>query len=370
MTRSIRIVVLGALLTLAGCAVFTGPDEAARLPTVSQAAGTDAAALPARDAGESQDKLAVAGPVVAPPAGESCAVPAGWVPYQLQLNETVYSVALRATVSAEDLLRANCTASPAAIRAGSWLYAPPEVAASAPQTVLPLGISALVVNPAEAAAGEPVTLAWKAQGPVVRVRAGWLAGEQFIEAATGLPVVGAWQMALPVEACGSVTLVVRASDGLHEVAAQTTVRVRCDEGWFFDPAPAECPAPPLVTTLIEQRFERGVMIYAPALGTHYALVNGRASQRLPDDYALELAAASGVILSAGLTEPTGAIGAAWRSEAALRVALGYATGEATRYMGLMQRAPGAAHETLYLSAGGGGVYRFVEGGAWGMVAAP
>lgn len=370
MNRKSVLILICTLSLMAGCEIFTGSTQSGnRLPTVSHTPAANAAAssaLPVKAGGGSQRVVASTS---GSSAQETCPAPVGWTLYQMRLNETIYSVALRANVGAADLLRANCQTNPAAFSAGVWLYAPPEAANTAADTLLPLSISALVVDPQEAAAGDMITLAWKAQGPVVRVRAGWLYGGQFIEQASGLPAVGVWQAPVPADGRSAITYEIRVSDGLHEVAAQTAVRVRCSDRWFFNPAPGECPTPSLVTTFVEQRFERGIVVYVPALGVHYVLIGGQAGRLVPDTYqpGMPLAALpAGTAIPAGYHQPDGPIGAMWLAvDDGTRAGLGYAAGDALRYVGFMQRAPG---DTVYFSAGVGGVYRLVEGSAWQFLA--
>jgi LysM repeat protein len=53
-----------------------------------------------------------------------CLPPAGWVLYQVQPNETLFSIAARYGLTAEDLQQANCLPSVDLIRSGQGLYVP------------------------------------------------------------------------------------------------------------------------------------------------------------------------------------------------------------------------------------------------------
>jgi len=365
MIRTVTLTLLVLLLT--GCSL-DGPQQAARFPTVAQpVAAKVAPVVPASLL--SGAPAANTGPVLAPPQ-TTCPIPTGWLPYQMQINETVYSVAARANLSAAGLLETNCLSATAAVGSGTWLYVPPQAVSSRPQTSLPLGIGAFVADPLAVPAGGTVRLAWQAVGPAVRVRVGWVYQDQFIQEADNLPQVGLWQIQVPADGRETMTFAVRASDGLHEVAAQTTVQVRCPEGWFFNPQPSGCPLPSLVTTFYEQPFEHGTIVYIPALGIHYALVPGQPARQIANtflpgmplkDPALDTA------VSAGLRQPTGAINYAWRSDEALRTALGYALGEPSIYTGLFQRAVTASGETIAFSAASGQVYTMTLDGAWSLI---
>jgi hypothetical protein len=297
------------------------------------------------------------------------------------LNETIYSIAARAAVGVDELLKANCLPVGYALKAGAWLAVPSQAAVTSPQTFLPLGVASFGADVHNVPAGGTVTLAWQAQGPVVAVRLGWLYGDQFIDEAQGLPAAGAWVVHVPDDGRESITYVLRAGDGVEEVAAQTTVSIRCGEGWFFSPAPPGCPLPPLVTTFEEQAFERGTIVYIPALRVHYLFVQGYPAHQITDTFVPGMPLidpALNAVIPAGLTQPRGAINLAWRSDKGWQAALGYAVGAARTYTGMHQRtlsangangADGASNgassgEVIYLSTSGGAVYRFAEGQGW------
>lgn len=303
------------------------------------------------------------------PAQSACPIPAGWNAYQVQINETVYSIAAQAGISAADLIRANCASTAATFRAGGWLYVPPGTRAAAPHTLLPLGISAFIADPLVVPAGGTVRFAWQAMGPVVGVRLGWVYGDRFIEEAVGLPAGGGWQVQVPADGRTSITYMIRVSDGLQEVAAQVTIGVMCPEGWFFSPPPADCPLPALATTLHEQSFERGSIIYVPALRVHYVLLTGQPTWQVADKYVPGMPLREPdptAVIPAGLREPSGPIYYAWHG---LAGELGYATGDEQTYAGMHQRAVSASGETLAFSATWGRVVVITPGGAWQVVVA-
>jgi hypothetical protein len=366
MIRTVTVTLLVLLLT--GCSLDS-PKQAARFPTVAQPVSAKVAPVVPASLLSGAPVAANTGPVLAPPQ-TTCPIPTGWLPYQMQINETVYSVAVRANLSAAGLLEINCLSATAVVGSGTWLYVPPQAASSRPQTSLPLGIGAFVADPLVVPAGGTVRLAWQAVGPAVRVRVGWVYQDQFIQEADNLPQVGLWQIQVPADGRETMTFTVRASDGLHEVAAQTTVQIRCPEGWFYNPQPSGCPLPSLVTTFYGQLFEHGTIVYIPALGVHYALVPGQAARQIAstflpgmplNDPALDEA------VPAGMRQPTGAINYAWRSDEALRTTLGYAVGEPSIYTGLFQRAVTASGETIAFSAASGQVYTLTLDGSWALV---
>jgi hypothetical protein len=361
-----QVMALGAVILLAGCSI-SGAGES--LPTVAQPAKAQAPAADTNAAGFGAIRLA-SDPGAAQ-RGAACPVPGGWVFYHVALNETLYSIAARGAVSADDLIKANCLPAAYALKAGTWLAVPAKAAATSPQTFLPLGVSAFVADPVTVPAGGMITLAWQAQGPVVAVRLGWMYGDQFVEEAGRLPSTGVWTLRVPDDGRESITYVLRAGDGIEEVAAQTTISIRCGQGWFFNPAPVGCPLPPLVTTFEEQTFERGIMVYIPALRTHYAFIQGYPAHQIADTFTPGMPLIDPALtaaIPAGLTQPRGPINAAWRSDKRLQAALGYAVGQARTYTGMHQRTISASGvETIYFSTSGGAVYRFAEGQAWQVI---
>ena len=145
------------------------------------------------------------------------------------------------------------------------------------------------------------------------------------------------------------------------------VQIRCPQAWFYAPAPVGCPFPPLVTLFQQQTFERGVIIYLPALRVHYVFVAGRGVRQMADTFVPGMPlkdAALEAAIPAGLRQPTGAIFYAWRSDQALQAALGYAVGDVQTYTGMHQRAVSSEGETVSFSAGSGQVYQVLPDGTW------
>jgi hypothetical protein len=366
MAKKLTFTLLGTALLVAGCAVFPDSNDVSHVPTAPQRATAQSS--------QSQTVL-VGAKVKAPVTGQiqtraNCPPPAGWVLYQLRLNETIYSLALRANIAARDVLKANCVDDASDLHAGSWLYVPPQATNAQPQTLLPLGISALVVDPEAVPAGGTVNLTWQTQGPVVRVRLGWVYGSQFVQVADSLPSIGTWPVQVPTDGRETITFMLRVSDGVSEVAAQTTVRVACPESWFFGPSPTGCPYPPLVTTFREQHFERGTMVYVPALGVSYLLIFDQPAYQIDDTFAPGMPLTDPALeanIPPGLHQPSGPINYAWRSDTKLMAALGYAVSDEVRYTGMLQRAVSAGGETVYFSASSGTIYRFVHGQPWQII---
>lgn len=365
------ISLIGLSLVLSACGLDEpGVQRSSAAPTIPEDV------KPTKDAQNPADPMLIAansvgGPIPNNPAAQpTCTYPAGWVPYQLQVNETPHSLAARAEVTAEQIWMANCLVAGSRLGVGQTVYVPPAVLATSPDTLLPLGISAIVADPPVVSSGGTVNLTWQGQGPVVSVRVGWVYNGQFMEAARNLPKIGTWQLTIPNDGRESVMLMVRVGDGGQEVAAQTMVKVSCGQAWFFAPAASGCPLPPLMTTFQEQTFERGRIVYVPALAAHYILIDGQQAIKVADSYVPGMLMKDPGLepaVPAGMLQPSGSLYYAWRASEEIRVALGWATTNVVEYTGMLQRAVDASGERVYFSAGTGGIYRTAAGQAWSLV---
>jgi hypothetical protein len=293
-----------------------------------------------------------------------CSYPAGWRAYRVTEVDTLDGLALRYGLSVEQLLQSNCLLSADQVLPGLVIYLPSVAPTVSVQTILPLGVSSLQVEPMVVNPGGRLVLSWAAQGPVQTVRLGALFNGQYFELAKDLPFQGAVELRAPDDGREAISYVVLVGDGYQEVAAQATVRILCRESWFFLPAPAGCPSSLLVTSFQAQSFERGVILYVPALGLHYVLVTGQEAVEVDDNYIPGMPDYDpGLIPPPNTQQPRGAIFHLWHNES-VRAALGYATGEAVTYLGMMQRSVSSGGEVSYLSASNGDVYRLGDGLVW------
>ncbi len=346
-------------LVLVGCNLSESVDAStpAKEPTLSEIASPASSKLVVNTAFQQDSAKQI----------QTCVYPTGWIPYQLQVNENIYTVSTRYGITADALMQGNCFTDPAFANNGSYVYVPPTALTAPPQTILPLGISTFIADPVVAPAGGQVTLVWQAQGSVMNVRAGWLYNGQFIEEMSGLPIAGSIQLPVFNDGRDSMTFMIRISDGIQEVAAQSTVQVTCGEGWFFAPEPAECPTSALVTTFREQRFERGTIVYLPALGELYVMIVGQAAIKVQDEYIPGMPLFDGLYRAPeGFQQANGPIYYIWRKDG-IREALGYAIEPETQYQGMLQRTVSAQGEKIYFSASNFHVYQVSRGAAWGVI---
>jgi len=124
------------------------------------------------------------------------------------------------------------------------------------------------------------------------------------------------------------TLRVQAGGGPNAFTlASATVGVQVDcrgyRDWFFENAPATCPALPLHSSAAAQRFERGRMIWVAATGEYFAFFYppGGAQgeyRRVFDPLSLKPGASVdnriGLTPPPGLHEPVSGFGLIWRGE--------------------------------------------------------
>lgn len=353
------VVLLGALVLL-GIACAPSPsaqaeDHASIKPTLA------AVELPSRTV------ASFARPLAAPPRDltANCFYPAGWQVYTVGEKETAQSVAWQFNLTVEQLLQGNCIPDPVLVVQGLVIYVPPIQPNL--QTVLPLGVSAFIAQPALVSPGGKTTLAWQSQGDVRSVRVGWVFNGQYYQSADQLPANGSLEVFTPNDGRDLITYVVIVSNGQQEVYAQTTVQIECREGWFFAPSPLGCPSALLVTQFQEQAFERGTILYLPALGRLYVMVVGQEAIEVDDTYIPGQPNYNPAIaIPSGYSTPTGALYHLWQNEA-IRTALGFALQEPITYDGMLQRAVSLNGEVLYLLASSGHVYRIGRGLVWGVI---
>ncbi len=151
--------------------------------------------------------------------------------------------------------------------------------------------------------------------------------------------------------------------------ARLTIPIRCPIQWFFTPPPNECPAQEAVdTTIIEQPFERGRMVYIADRTQIYVLFNdgnNPAWLSFNSQYNSEIHPESeaNFVPPPGLFQPLRELGFLWRSNETVRNRLGLGTSEAKNFQGFYQTAPSSnEREDLYLTAGDNTILNIIPGG--------
>lgn len=160
-----------------------------------------------------------------------------------------------------------------------------------------------------------------------------------------------------------------------QVTQGLSVPLECPVQWFFNPPPLECaddPAEP--SFLIEQRFERGRMLYIGVDDEVIALFNDgfepawvAFANRYNPNQDPELD--PNFVPPPGFYQPTGRLGFVWRGNDTVRNRLGLALEPELAYEAQVQRATlfgGAA--SLYVASTDGSILQIIEGGdSWQII---
>lgn len=169
-----------------------------------------------------------------------------------------------------------------------------------------------------------------------------------------------------------------AGDADLAVEAALNIPLACPEQWFFEPQPDSCPTEPAQESqLLEQRFERGRMLYVENTNQVYGLFNDGfdpAWISFENRYNPEIHAEfeESFVPPPGFYQPTGILGFVWRGSDTVRSRLGLALEPQIRYEGTIQTATLPNGEaSLYASSTDGTVLQLIPGGAaWQIITAP
>lgn len=179
---------------------------------------------------------------------------------------------------------------------------------------------------------------------------------------------------------GSVEFLLTVGNGDQVIEQVLTIPVACPDVWFFQPAPDECPAGPAVeTTLIEEPFERGRMMYVQSSNFVYALINDGfapawivVENRFDPAVHPESDPEFALAVPPGFFQPIRVLGFVWRGNDIVRNRLGLATESEFNYQGFVQTVLLPSGEsTLYISSSDGTVLQLQpEGELWQIITPP
>jgi hypothetical protein len=173
---------------------------------------------------------------------------------------------------------------------------------------------------------------------------------------------------------GEVSFLLSVGTGDLTSEQALTIPVACPDAWFFQPAPDACPTGPAEsTTLVEQPFERGRMIYIQTHNQVYALFNdGRDPAwvsfenkfRPGTDPELE----ESFVPPPNLFQPLRVLGFVWRGSDLVRNRLGLGTQEEFSYEGFVQSVKTSTGEDMYVNSADGSVLQLLpEGSSWQLI---
>lgn len=179
---------------------------------------------------------------------------------------------------------------------------------------------------------------------------------------------------------GSVEFLLTVGNGDQVVEQMLSIPVACPDVWFFQPAPDACPeGPAQETSVVEEPFERGRMVYVQISGLVYALINdsfapawiaieNRFDPAVHPESDPEFAQA----VPPGFYQPIRQLGFVWRGNDVVRNRLGLATQPEFSYQGFIQTVMTPSGDTmLYISSADGSVLQLLpEGERWQIITPP
>lgn len=174
---------------------------------------------------------------------------------------------------------------------------------------------------------------------------------------------------------GSARFTLVASTGETSVEQILDLAFNCTTVWFFAPPPASCPStPPAPTFQVEQRFERGFMIWLEVTREIYIVYNDGQTPAwllVPDTFVEgDPERDDNIIPPAGLLQPIRGFGKIWRENQRTRERLGWALQPEFGYDGLTQSSGTTdATRATYLRAAEGDILELLAGGqSWQFIA--
>jgi hypothetical protein len=177
---------------------------------------------------------------------------------------------------------------------------------------------------------------------------------------------------------GEINFVLIAEEQEAAVQQRLTVPLACPIAWFFGPPPTECPNDEAVeTTITEQTFERGRMIYIAATNQIYVLFNDENDPAWIQfdnryDPAIHPESLENFPGGPGTFQPIAELGFVWRGNDTVRNRLGLGTTAAEAFDGFLQDATLVdGNDALYISSTNATVLELLpRGGAWQLITAP
>lgn len=175
-----------------------------------------------------------------------------------------------------------------------------------------------------------------------------------------------------------VNFILSAGEGSRQVEQLLTLPLSCPDAWFFAPAPEACPESiPVETTIIEQTFERGRMLYIFESDRVYALFNDGFEPAWVAfdnrfDPTIHPESEPGFVPPEGFVQPIRRLGFVWRGSDQVRNRLGLGLQPEVSYDGFIQAAlTSAGAENLFVSSFDGQVLQLIPGGdSWQIITPP
>jgi hypothetical protein len=177
---------------------------------------------------------------------------------------------------------------------------------------------------------------------------------------------------------GQVVFVLSVGDGEQNVEQELVIPLSCPDPWFFLPAPETCPnGAGEATALLEERFERGRMIYVENTDRVYTLFNdGRSPAWIAFenryDPSIHPESEASFVPPPPLVQPLRILGFVWRGNDVVRNRLGLGLEPEFAYEGFIQTATTPdGEESLYINSADGTVLQLLPGGdSWQIITPP
>lgn len=136
------------------------------------------------------------------------------------------------------------------------------------------------------------------------------------------------------------------------------IPLQCPVTWFFNPSPSDCPiSAPEETTLIDQTFERGRMVFVQSRNVVYVFFNDGqqpAWLSFENRYDPEIHPERDPNAPPDFIQPLRELGYLWRTNDSVRNRLGLGVVEATNFDGFIQSSPALnQRENVYISGADG-----------------
>ena len=167
---------------------------------------------------------------------------------------------------------------------------------------------------------------------------------------------------------GQATFLLSAGDGDLETTQSLSIPLSCPDPWFFQPPPDACPAGPAeATTIVEEPFERGRMIYIQSRNRVYVLFNDTHSPAWLSfenkfNPAVDKDSEESFVPPPNLFQPVRILGFVWRGNDVVRNRLGLGSAAETQYDGFIQVVKTDDKEDLYLNSADKSILELLPGG--------
>jgi hypothetical protein len=172
---------------------------------------------------------------------------------------------------------------------------------------------------------------------------------------------------------GTINFMITIGSGDTHLEQSLSVPVGCTEVWFFDPQPDGCPTTePVISTMVEQTFEHGQMIWVQSQLRIYVLFNDGQQPMwatYPDEFQDGQPQSDPAFAPpSGLIQPIRGFGLVWRTHERVRQRIGWAVSGEVPSDGALQGDATVDDGIMYLRAKDGNIFGlFDKGASWKLI---